>query len=106
MYLVITYDISNNKARKKIMDTLESYWFRVQESVFELELTKNQYERLKRTLNYWLEYARAKYSNNTTNEDSIKFYVLSKFWEWNLDWRIDWMWDWYKSAYFEEFLIL
>ncbi|MDP3381587.1 MAG: CRISPR-associated endonuclease Cas2 [bacterium] len=40
MYLAITYDISNNKARSKIVKILTSYGFRVQKSVFEVEITK------------------------------------------------------------------
>ncbi len=106
MYLVVTYDITNNKARSKIVKTLESYWFRVQKSVFELELTKNQFEILKKSIIYWLEYAKTKYSDSNKNVDSIKFYILSKVWEWNLFWRIDGLWEWYEDAYFDDFLIL
>jgi len=106
MYLVITYDLTNNKARTKIVNILESYWFRVQKSVFEVEVTKNQFETLKKSIIYWLEYARSKYPDNTENNDSVKFYILSKVWEWNLQWRIDWIWEWYEQAYCEDFLIL
>jgi len=106
MFLVITYDISNNKARTKIVKILESYGFRVQESVFEIEVSKSQFERLKKWLLYWLEYANSKYETNYKNTDIVKFYILSKVWEWSLDWRIDWLWEWYKQAYFEDFLIL
>lgn len=106
MYLVITYDLTSNKARSKIVKILESYWFRVQKSVFEVEITKNQFEAMKKAIIYWLEYARSKYNSDIDNNDSVKFYILSKVWEWNLQWRIDWMWEWYEQAYFEDFLIL
>jgi CRISPR-associated endonuclease Cas2 len=106
MYIVVTYDLTNNKARSKIVNILESYWFRVQKSVFEVELTKNQFEVMKKALIYWLEYARSKYADKQENNDSIKFYILSKVWEWNLDWRVDWLWEWYNQAYFEDVLIL
>lgn len=106
MYLAITYDISNNKTRTKIVQILESYGFRVQESVFELEVNKSQFERLKKSIIYWLEYAKNKYNSNTTNNDSVKFYILSKVWEWNLDGRIDWLGEWYQQAFFDDFLIL
>ncbi len=106
MYLAVTYDLTNNKARSKIVKILESYWFRVQKSVFELEVTKSQFETLKRSLIYRLEFARKKYDDNSENNDSVKFYILSKVWEGNLDWRIDWMWEGYEQAYFDNFLIL
>ena len=106
MYLAVTYDISSNKSRSKIVNLLESYWFRVQESVFEIEVNKSQFERLKKSLIYRLEYARSKYKENDINNDSVKFYILSKIWEWNLDWRIDWLWEGYEQAYFDDFLIL
>ena len=106
MYLVVAYDITNNKARNKIVKILESYGFRVQKSIFEIEINKTQFLRLKKSFNYWLEYAKDKYKKQEEVNDSIKFYILSKFWEWNLDWRIDWMGEWYKQAYFEEILII
>jgi len=106
MYLAITYDISNNKARTKIVKILLSYGFRVQKSVFELEVTNNQFQTLKKSLIYRLEYARKTYNEKDVNIDSVKFYILSKVWDWNLDWRIDWIWDWYEQAYFDDFLIL
>jgi len=106
MYLAVAYDITNNKARTKIVKILESYGFRVQKSIFEVEVNKTQFARLKKSLNYWLWYAKSKYKENEENNDSIKFYILSKFWEWDLDWRIDWIWEWYRQAYFEELLII
>jgi hypothetical protein len=36
----------------------------------------------------------------------VKFYILSKVGEWNLDGRVDWLWDWYEQAYFDDFLII
>jgi len=78
MYLAVTYDISSNKARGKIVKLLESYGFRVQESVFEIELTPHQFERLKKSLTYRLEYANAHYNSDLPNNDSVKFYILSK----------------------------
>ena len=106
MYLAVAYDITNNKARTRIVKILESYGFRVQKSIFEVEVNKTQFIRLKKSLNYWLEYAKSKYSEKEENNDSIKFYILSKLWEGNLEGRIDWMGEGYKQAYFEEILIL
>lgn len=45
MYL-ICYDISSNKYRKKVADTLLNYGKRVQYSVFECNLNKTKYQRL------------------------------------------------------------
>lgn len=46
MIYIITYDIGDNKHRNKISDLLEEYGVRVQESVFECNLTKSLYENL------------------------------------------------------------
>lgn len=55
MYVVATYDISSTKRRNKVVALLESYGFRVQKSVFELEMTEPQYHLLKKQLNKILE---------------------------------------------------
>lgn len=77
----------------------------MQESVFEIELNPSQFQTLKHWLLYWLEYAKSKYSD-TQNNDSIKFYILSKVWEWSLQGRIDGLWEWYNQVFFEDILIL
>lgn len=43
---VISYDISVDKLRKKISDTLSNYGKRVQYSVFECDITIKQFEEL------------------------------------------------------------
>ncbi|MGY2838709.1 CRISPR-associated endonuclease Cas2 [Thermostichus sp. MS-CIW-41] len=43
---VITYDIPDNKRRKKVSDLLEGYGRRVQYSVFECRLEQHQYQDL------------------------------------------------------------
>lgn len=89
MYAVVTYDISSTKKRNKIVALLESYGFRVQKSVFEIELTESQYFSLKKQLNKILEYGHKKWTNidkkfviseesQRWKDDSIKFYILSK----------------------------
>ena len=50
MYLLITYDISSDKRRNKIDKLLSSYGFRVNYSVFELEVTKSKYRVIIETL--------------------------------------------------------
>lgn len=46
MRYIVAYDIANDKRRKKLADLLEGYGVRVNYSVFELEITKTQKERL------------------------------------------------------------
>ncbi|MGV2391312.1 MAG UNVERIFIED_CONTAM: CRISPR-associated endonuclease Cas2 [Microcystis novacekii LVE1205-3] len=47
MYFVVSYDISDDKRRTKIHNTLKSYGQRVQYSVFECDLTDTQYAKLR-----------------------------------------------------------
>ena len=47
---VVTYDIPNDKRRKKVSDLLEGYGRRVQYSVFECLLTSAKYAELKHRL--------------------------------------------------------
>jgi CRISPR-associated protein Cas2 len=50
MYLLVTYDIVSDKRRRKVDKLLSEYGFRVNYSVFELEIGKkaDQYNRLKK----------------------------------------------------------
>lgn len=114
MYVCVTYDVSSTKKRNKVVSLLESYGFRVQKSVFEIELTESQYRILKKQLNSILTSKRKTVFSNENpetpqdilDEDSIKFYILSKVWEGNLDGRIDGVWNGYQKVYFEDFMIL
>ena len=47
MNFIITYDIPNDKRRKKISDELEAFGIRVNYSVFECELNKTKLKRLR-----------------------------------------------------------
>jgi len=104
MYIVVAYDITDDKLRRKIVKILEKYWFRVQKSVFETYIKPNQFEEMKRKLNWVLNLAKKKRKNIWPN-DSVRFYFLSKTWEdwWN---RIDWLWPGYEKIDFEEVLIV
>jgi len=46
MYILITYDIVSNKRRRKIDKLLSEYGFRVNYSVFELEIDSKSYKKL------------------------------------------------------------
>ena len=67
MYLLITYDISNNKNRNKIDKLLSSYGYRVNFSVFELEVKQNIYTKIVGKLLPFME-----------RHDSIRVYKLDK----------------------------
>lgn len=65
-FLLVSYDISQNKRRLKIMKTLEGFGKRVQYSVFECQLKRAQVIELRKKL-----YALAE------KEDSIRLYYLT-----------------------------
>lgn len=66
-FMVISYDISNDKRRLKVMKTLQDYGRRVQYSVFECRLEVAQLDKLKRRLKPLVR----------ERQDSIRFYYLS-----------------------------
>jgi CRISPR-associated protein Cas2 len=66
-FYVVTYDIPDNKRRKKVADILEGYGQRVQYSVFECLLTKTKYDELRSKLKKKVE----------PPEDNVRFYPLS-----------------------------
>lgn len=66
MFVLVTYDIKDDKRRNKVCNILKDYGNRLQYSVFECKLNKKLYEQMiKRAL---------KYINNS--EDSLRIYFL------------------------------
>jgi CRISPR-associated protein Cas2 len=65
-FMVISYDISNDKRRLKVMKTLQDYGGRVQYSVFECRLKNSQLVSLKKRLKPLV----------IENQDSIRFYYI------------------------------
>ncbi|AFZ33074.1 CRISPR-associated protein, Cas2 family [Gloeocapsa sp. PCC 7428] len=65
MYIVVSYDVSEDKRRTKIHSILKSYGQWVQYSIFECNLTDSQYARM-----------RSRLSKLIKAEDSIRFYFL------------------------------
>ena len=63
MKFLVTYDIEDNKIRKKISDILEEYGIRVNKSVFEIKVTQTQLKKLLVKL-------------EVLKEDNIRFYHL------------------------------
>ena len=67
MYLLITYDITNDKKRRKIDKILSSYGVRVNYSVFEVEIRRHVLPTLKEKLVAQMD-----------ERDSVRLYFLNK----------------------------
>jgi len=65
-FLVVSYDIGDDKRRRKVMKTLEDFGTRVQYSVFECRLLTPQIEKLKKSLRPFVREA----------QDTIRFYFI------------------------------
>ncbi len=68
MNLLIPYDISDDKRRRKVEKILSSFGRRVNYSVFELELTKSKYNKLILSLE----------KVSDPKHDHIRIYILDK----------------------------
>ena len=67
MRYVICYDITNNKRRRLVVKILEGMGYRVQYSVFECDLTPQQFKKLR---------ARLRPLVKARTNDSIRYYPL------------------------------
>ncbi len=67
MLTVLTYDIADNRRRRKIAKLLEEIAVRVQESVFEARLTAERTQRLVTRL-----------QRHMSPEDSLRVYAIPK----------------------------
>jgi len=68
MFIVVTYDIIDDKRRTRVAKTMEDYGTRVQYSVFECILEEEHLTEMFDTLK----------SHINHEEDSIRFYILCK----------------------------
>ncbi len=66
MFYVVSYDIADDRRRNRISKYLQSYGIRVQFSVFEMELSKEQSGIMKKGLKKLIE----------KKEDSIRVYQI------------------------------
>lgn len=48
--VIIAYDITNNKARRKLVRLLDKYGLRLQKSVYLCQITKGQFRRMQQEL--------------------------------------------------------
>jgi CRISPR-associated protein Cas2 len=67
MYLVVSYDIHDDKRRNRIHKVLKNFGERIQFSVFECDLTKEQLLRMQHMLERIIE---------EEDHDSVRFYHL------------------------------
>lgn len=67
-FVVVSYDICNDRRRRKVMKIMEGFGERVQYSVFECRLTLAQVGRLQERLRRWVN----------PQEDSVRFYFLTR----------------------------
>jgi len=65
-FLIVSYDISSSRRRRKVMKTLEGYGERVQYSVFECNLAPKKIEEMQRRL-----------AKLISPKDSLRIYFLS-----------------------------
>ena len=68
MFVLIIYDIVDNKRRTKFAKLLEGYGTRVQKSAFEAMLSQKSYEKLVREIPYYI--------NPASGEDSVRIYRM------------------------------
>ncbi len=68
MFVIVSYDVSDDKRRSKIHNTLKSYGEWVQFSIFECDLSDTDYSRLRSRLAKLIK----------PDEDSIRFYFLCR----------------------------
>lgn len=66
MFVVVAYDIPDNKRRTKVMKMLQGYGVHVQESVFECDLQTSTYQQLRQRLRTLIN----------LDEDNVRFYHL------------------------------
>ncbi|MFN8673081.1 MAG: CRISPR-associated endonuclease Cas2 [Candidatus Sericytochromatia bacterium] len=65
-FIIISYDISDDKRRTKIHKALKAYGEWVQYSIFECNLTKTDYAKLRARLDPLIDY----------KNDSVRFYFV------------------------------
>jgi CRISPR-associated protein Cas2 len=66
MFTIISYDVVDDKRRTKVLKYLKGYGTRVQYSVFECDITKDQFTRIQRDLRVVID----------LHTDSVRCYVL------------------------------
>ena len=68
MFVVVSYDVVDDRKRTKIAKAMKNYGERVQKSVFECRIDDQQFIKMKKALDSIMD----------MNEDSVRFYFLCK----------------------------
>ncbi len=68
MFVVVTYDISDEKRLRRVAKEMENWGERVQKSVFECDFDEKNFSRMRKRLRKLIN----------MQEDSIRFYFLCK----------------------------
>ncbi|RMF29238.1 MAG: CRISPR-associated endonuclease Cas2 [Chloroflexi bacterium] len=68
MFVVVSYDIPDDRRRTRVMKVLKDFGAHVQYSVFECELSARDYQRLRERLSPLID----------REEDSVRFYELCR----------------------------
>lgn len=68
MFILVTYDIPDNRRRTQVMKTLKNFGQHVQYSVFECDLNQAAYQRLREALAELVD----------KQQDNIRFYVINQ----------------------------
>ena len=68
MFVVVSYDVVDDRKRSKIAKAMKSYGERVQKSVFECRVDDQQFIRMKKAVESIMD----------MNEDSVRYYFLCK----------------------------
>ena len=66
MFVIVSYDISDDRRRQKVAKVLKDFGERVQFSVFEADVDQNQFKRLEQRIIECLD----------QDEDSVRIYPL------------------------------
>jgi len=66
MFIIVSYDITDDRRRNRISTILGNYGNRAQFSVFECDIEKAQLEKLKKNIDKVIDY----------KEDSVRFYCM------------------------------
>ncbi len=66
MFIVVCYDIPDDKRRTRLSNSLEGFGYRVQRSVFECELSQQHFERMTARIREIIK----------PDEDSVRCYSL------------------------------
>ena len=65
MFIIVCYDIPDDRRRTKVSNILKGFGTRVQKSVFECDLTLEHFQRLKQRL-----------SKVVKDDDGLRYYIL------------------------------